>query len=124
MKKNVMIACLAILTSCGNDTPKCDDPEIQETVIQLIVENRTSLEYLVSLIARDEKNLNIDNIMTTSENSELNSCGCEATLNLLRDEGRKPIKTNISYTAQKNSQGEVIVKIENLDPIDPTQLAF
>ncbi len=116
MKKLIMIACLISLSSCVNDTPKCDDKEINQTVISLLTENKNDLTdnngNSVGLFFNNENDGTIKNIMTKSKDNELKICNCEGTYQ------DTVIIGNINYTAQKNSEGEIIVKIENAGPFE------
>ena len=122
MKKIILIASLAILSSCknganekgvldsiisSNDTPKCDDEDVKNTVLSILKENMHSIPNGVGnggiLISKNPK---IINIMTKSKDDDLKLCGCEGTFVDL-------YKGNVIYTAQKNSEGEVIVNLED-----------
>lgn len=112
-----MIASVAILTSCSNifsnDTPKCDDPEVTGTVIAIIKDQSNSF-YTSSgaKVIINNEDSEITNVMTKSNDKELKLCGCEGTFEGI------PYIGNIIYSAQKNSEGEVIVKIEEAGPFE------
>jgi hypothetical protein len=122
MKKLILIAGLTILTSCknesnekgildsiisSNDTPKCDDEDVKNTVLSILKENSQSL---ITNSGRSgiliSKHPKIINIMTKSKDDDLKLCGCEGAFIDL-------YKGNVIYTAQKNSAGEVIVNLED-----------
>lgn len=117
MKKIIMITSLITLSSCGNNAPKCDDSEVTKMVISLLSENSRSLIDVHgdtrSVIVVPGK-AKIKNIMTTSTDSELNSCGCEGII----ETGAPvyPHKGSVDYFAQKNSDGDIIVKVNNAGP--------
>lgn len=134
-----MIACLVILSSCGNnsskkdgetgildsmfsknDSPKCDDKEVTETVSSILLENRTSLidKYGRNGVLLNEKDIKIKNIMTTSINDELKSCNCEGSIESYISGIDMTTEGNVIYTAQKNSEGEVIVKVDDAGPFN------
>ena len=117
-----MIACLVILSSCGNnsskkdgetgildsmfssnDSPKCDDPQVTETVLSILNENTLSLR----IDTLDVEKTKIINIMTTSNDDKLKTCGCEGTIESTSQKG------TVSYVAQKNANDEVIVKVDD-----------
>lgn len=112
MKKIIIVLSLITFISCNKDVPKCEDKEILGTVISLLSENSMSLidNYGRNSVMIDTAKAEIDNIMTTSTNPELNSCGCEGTLILPNHEGI------VKYSAQKNSEGEIIVKVDDAGP--------
>ncbi|MFV7235104.1 hypothetical protein [Flavobacterium sp. ZB4R12] len=143
MKKIIMIAGLTILTSCGNkssekkdensvldsmlssnDAPKCDDPQLVETVFSILKEN----EQIIGNIGyplNDYKNPEITNIITTAKDDELKSCNCEGTASVTiegaklsgQENANTDYKTNsnVSYFAQKNDKGEIIVQVNSVD---------
>ncbi|MEB3380379.1 hypothetical protein VL762_11775 [Flavobacterium psychrophilum] len=124
MKKIIIIACLAILSSCGNkasETPKCDDKEVTETVSSILLENKNSLidEFGKNGVILNENDMKIINVITTNKNDELKSCNCEGTLESYTDNGVKiTTEGNVIYFAQKNSEGEVVVKIDDAGPFN------
>ena len=113
-----MIVGLITLVSCGNNAPKCDDKEVTETVLSILSENSKSLvdQYGRNSIIIDPKTAKIKNIMTPSADDELNSCGCEGTIET--NESFLPGEGSVNYTAQKNSEGEIIVKVDNTGPFN------
>ena len=143
MKKIIMIVGLTILTSCGNkssekkdennvldsmfssnDAPKCDDPQVIETVFSILKENEQIINGNVDLPINDYKNPEITNIITTAKDDELKSCNCEGTASVViegmelvggeRSADYKP-QSNVSYFAQKNDKGEIIVQVNSVD---------
>ena len=113
MKKKIIIASLIILCSCtGDNAPKCDDPKIIETVLSILTENTGDLltEYGQNHVIINAENTKITNIMTVSNDEKLKSCGCEGTVDTETYEG------NVKYVAQENSEGEIIVKIDDAGP--------
>jgi hypothetical protein len=115
MKKIIMIASLITLCSCGNDAPKCDDEDVKKTVISILVENRDNIYSeggsSVSFFLTGKGTFK--NIMTKSIDKEINLCNCEGTYTQ-----EKAFEGNVTYSAQKNSEGEVIVKVENAGPMN------
>ena len=138
-----MIVGLTILTSCGNkssekkdennvldsmfssnDAPKCDDPQVIETVFSILKENEQIINGNVDLPINDYKNPEITNIITTAKDDELKSCNCEGTASVViegmelvggeRSADYKP-QSNVSYFAQKNDKGEIIVQVNSVD---------
>ena len=129
-----MVAGLVVLSSCGNKTsengekgildsmftsnnaPKCDDKEVTETVSSILLENRGTLidGFGRNGVILNEKDIKIKNILTKNINEELKSCNCEGSLEShlsgMTTEG------NVTYTAQKNSEGEIIVKVDDAGP--------
>lgn len=137
MKKIIIIASLVIMSSCGNNStnkknengilesiiskdnvPKCEDQEVTETVAAILLENRNSL------ITKDgrngvllnEKDIKINNIMTTNINNELKSCNCEGAVLSYISGIDMTTEGNVIYTAQINSEGAVVVKVEDAGP--------
>ena len=128
-----MIAGLTILTSCGNksseksedgilestfssnDAPKCEDEEVKKTVISSLVENReniyTERGSSVSFFLTGKGKLK--NIMTKSVDKEIKLCNCEGTY-IEENE----FEGNVTYSAQKNSEVDVIIQIENAGPMN------
>ena len=117
MKKICTIASLAFLWSCGNSAPKCDDKEVIETAISILNENSRSLidEFGRNSILIDPKKAKIKNIMTKSSDGELKSCGCEGTIETNLTSSVSQVGS-VSYSAQKNSEGEVIVNVDDAGP--------
>lgn len=114
-----MIACLPFLWSCGNSTPKCDDKEVTKTVISILEENPYSLSYengRSSGVAIDRKKAKVKNIMTTKTDDGLNICGCEGTVESPIGINSSTIEGSVSYSAQKNSEDKVVVKVDNVGP--------
>ncbi len=138
-----MIAGLTILTSCSNkssekkdensvldsmfssnDAPKCDDPQVIETVFSILKENEQIINGNVNYPINDYINPEITNIITTSKDNELKSCNCEGTASVTiegielvggeRSDDYKP-HSNVSYFAQKNDKGEIIVQVNSVD---------
>ncbi len=95
-----------------NNTPKCDDLEVTSTVLTILQENSRNLidEYGRHSTMIDPNKSKIINIMTTSKDDDLSICNCEGTVKTELQEG------NVIYSAQKNSEGEVIVKVEDAGP--------
>ncbi len=119
------MAGLVILCSCKNesnekgildtliatdDTPKCEDEEVKSTVISLLTENKNDLTsaegHSVGLFFNNKNDGKIINLLTKSKDKELKTCTCEGNY---EDE---TIVGSVSYTAQKNSEGEIIVQID------------
>lgn len=141
MKKIVMIASVILLSSCGNgsskgngnldslfsdDVPKCGDSVVSNYVISILKQNKGAFKieafgeefplYQYSSKYLDENiGLKLDNIMTLSEDEDLKSCGCEGVVKMTTpNDTSKSLVSSVSYEAQKNPQGEVIVKVSNL----------
>ena len=64
------------------------------------------ISYIDSLKAK------IENIMTTKVDKELKSCDCQGTVFT----GIFGVSGSVTYMAQENSEGEVIVNIVNAGP--------
>lgn len=108
----IMIFGLISLSSCEKNVPKCDDPQVIESVFSILNQNRGNLvdQYGGHSIGTISKIYNdkITSIMTTNEDENLHSCGCEGSL----VKGNKA--ADIIYSAQKNSSGEFTVKVDNV----------
>lgn len=99
------------LSNCDkfDDTPKCSDLEIQETVISILQEKGTRIL---------KENRHLEHIITTEKNSELKSCGCQATLPgeywyISRGYNNKNwINPTIYYDVQKTDNGEHMVTVD------------
>lgn len=135
MKKIILIASLVILSSCknssnrnsildsifsSNETPKCDDKQVTETVTEILIDNVSNLIHNngrggVFLIPKDTK---IKNIITRNANNELKSCNCEGTVMSGFNSKSYRETGNVSYTVQKNSEGEVIISVDNAGPFE------
>jgi hypothetical protein len=118
MKKNVSLFILfTLLTSCGKQ-PNCNDEEITNTVFRILEENN---EILIDnngnrafIYNVNTENSKIDNIMTTSVDGNLKICNCEGNIKI----GDTIIyRGSIMYTAQKNANDEVLVKVESVSPL-------
>ncbi|MFV5700274.1 hypothetical protein ACM55F_00220 [Flavobacterium sp. XS2P12] len=118
MKKIVSLFILfTLLTSCG-EQPNCNDEEITNTVFQILEENNEILinengnrAFIYNVSAKDSK---IDNIMTTSIDNSLKICNCEGNIKI----GDTIIyRGSIKYTAQKNENDDLIVKVESVSPL-------
>ena len=136
-----MIASVILLSSCGNgsskgngnldslfsdDVPKCDDSLVANYVVAILKQNKASFkieafgnEYPLyqysSKYSGENISMKIDNIMTLSKNEDLKSCGCEGVIKMTTPgDTLSSLLSTVSYEAQKNSQGEVIVKVSNL----------
>lgn len=91
MKKILFILSVIVLTSCENESIKCEGKLEQETVISIlkdeILKEKATIKYGLGI---DEEYLNnfFDNnlklslIRTTAKNKELKSCECSAQLGL------------------------------------------
>ena len=120
MKKTLILLTSLIAISCQNNVPKCDDPEVFNTIYSIINENKDKLRNesgnrsLIELLTKNitSENTKITEIMTTKNDTELNSCGCEGKLIITRE--GSTTEGLIEYTAQKNSENEIIVKVENI----------
>ncbi|TDE46534.1 hypothetical protein E0I26_00160 [Flavobacterium rhamnosiphilum] len=118
MKKIVSLFILfTLLTACG-EQPNCNNEEITNTVFQILEENNEILinengnrAFIYNVSAKDSK---IDNIMTTSFDNSLKICNCEGNIKI----GDTIIyKGSIKYTAQKNENDDLIVKVESVSPL-------
>jgi len=109
MKKISMIASLAFLWSCGNSAPKCDDPQVIETVKKIVAENAMKMMMNFSTNA---DSLSVDRIMTKSKDNDLKICGCEGVLK--NTSTIWPEQAVVKYEAQENPDGEIIVKINDV----------
>ena len=141
--KKILFLVIAITTiSCQNSTPKCDDPEVLKTILQIFKENNIEIMYAdgygsVKGDTLSSANTKITDILTTKKDNDLNSCGCEGKLSIESKYISKELeykngefhqaeigveKTSIreglmQYTAQRNSENELIVKVENVEPL-------
>ncbi|RTY71193.1 hypothetical protein [Flavobacterium sp. LB2P53] len=121
MKKISMIACLTFLWSCGINVPKCDDPQVVETVKELIMESHGQLEVglllggYVQLDSINPNSLELVNIMTKTKNDDIKSCGCEGNFefNTIQNAQQK-ITASVKYEAQENSNEDVIVQVNEI----------
>lgn len=141
MKKIIMIVSVVLLSSCGNGSskasgnsdslfssgvPKCDDSEVTNYVIAILKQNVASFKIksfdkefplimYSSKYSEDKISVKIDNIMALSENEDLKSCGCEGVVKMTtQSDSLTFLISSVSYEAQKNTQGETIVKVSNL----------
>lgn len=132
-----MIGCLALFSSCGNDIPKCDNPEVVETVKSIILDwqqeeftkamggNSKLAETGLKEMFGDDENkkiavkekMQLNNIVQSELNEELKSCGCESKLeNIgLLDvyfQGRY-LKNGeqIYYNIKTDTKGEILVEV-------------
>ena len=138
MKKIIFIVGLTIFYSCkensneeksensifsSNETIKCDDKDVITTVLSIIFEKEGQIPIKYwdggNVFYFGDKSFipqtSINNILTLKLDKELNSCSCEGSLyykNRVKD--GIDAKGSIKYLAQKNSQGEIIVKVENV----------
>jgi hypothetical protein len=106
MKKFYFFAVVSLtLLSCSNNVPKCDDPEILQTVIDLMREQDGMLKEW-KFMGKNFEELELDLIKTNSIDKELNKCECEASI-----KNGPPFTKNptILYEAQTNSNGDVII---------------
>ncbi len=138
MKKIIFVAGFTIFYSCkensnennsensifsSNETVKCDDKDVITTVISILYEKdgQIPIDYFDTGNVRyiGDKSFitqtSINNILTVNLNKELNSCNCEGSL-YYKNPTKDGIDANgsIKYLAQKNSQGEIIVKVEDI----------
>lgn len=114
-----MISGLLILNSCNSltdDTPKCDAELVKKDVLNILDQNKMRLIDKFGTTGRIAPYFNakgdgkIVNIITKSIDKEIKLCNCES---LYEDER---VKGQVTYIAQKNSEGDVIIRIENAGP--------
>ena len=126
LEKNDENGFLESITS-KNDTPKCDDPEVIETVLSIMNDNKNNIRGTYgntpfSVKNIDNKTAEIRNILTKSKDNELKSCNCEGTLSLQNNypelETDVRVIGNVSYFIQKKSEGEIITQINDAGPFD------
>lgn len=86
----------------SSDTVKCSNSEVKQTVNSMLVEKM----YL-------NADSQLENIITTSVDKELNSCECQGTIPAQNFKGKYGIKNdkNIFYSVQKTDDGETMVSI-------------
>lgn len=121
MKKILILATSVVIISCQNNVPKCDEPEVFETIYSILRENKDEMknEYGFSPLfgIKDEeinaKSIQISDILTTKNDNELKSCSCEGTITIMNNDSLVG-KGIIEYSAQKNSDDNIVVKLENL----------
>ena len=132
MKKTLILVTSILTISCQNNVPKCDDPEVFKTIYSILNENKDKIgdEYgHFPLYFYLDENINSDNIsvteiITNKKDTELNSCGCEGKLSINKVEvdgnieGKMKYEGLIQYSAQKNSEDNIIVKVENISPLE------
>ena len=141
MKKISILIASVSLISCQNNVPKCDDADVLKTIYAIIYENKDKIENIYGQhplgLYPEEKinteNIEITEIMTSNKDSELNSCGCEAKISIanlqhngIDSNGELAIELDqktrnegiIQYTAQNNSEDNIIVKVENISPLE------
>lgn len=120
VSKIIMMAGLISLSSCEENVPKCDNPEVIKTLYSILNENKAKLRNeagsrsLIELLTKEisSENTKIANIVTTKNDNELNSCNCEAKVIIER--GGSTSEGELEYTTQTTSEKEIIVKIENI----------
>ena len=138
MKKIIFIAGLTIFYSCkensneeksensifsSSETIKCDDKDVITTVISIIFEKdgQIPIKYWDggNVLYMGNKSYipqtSINNILTLNLDKEINSCNCEGAL-YYKNPAKDGIdaKGSIKYLAQKNSEGKIIVKVDNI----------
>ena len=129
MKKIIMITSLITLSSCGNKAPKCEDKKVTELVLSILDDNKDKLQGnlpifgLVPFRTFKKENSKVANIMTTSSDDKLLICGCEGSVEAWTeksDDGKKTdtLVSTITYTAQMNSEKEIIVKVNDVKPFE------
>ena len=115
MKKIILLGIFGFtLVSCNDGAPKCEDTVVTKTVIQILRQNSTNLQWDNgnNNVAIDTVKAKIENIMTTKVDKELKSCDCQGTVFT----GIFGVSGSVTYMAQENSEGEVIVNIVNAGP--------
>lgn len=129
MKKIIMIASLTTLISCGNKAPKCEDKKVTDLVLSVLDDNKDKLQLnlpifgLIPLNTFKKENSKVTNIMTTSSDDKLLICGCEGSVAAWIEKSNNEKKadtlvSNITYTAQMNSENEIIVKVNDVEPFE------
>jgi len=110
-----------------DDTPKCDDPKVIETVLSIMNDNKNNIRSSYGSTSMSVKDINnetseIRNILTKSKDKELMSCNCEGTLSLPNNypelETDVRVVVNVSYFIQKNSEGEIVTQINDAGPFE------
>lgn len=121
MKKIIVIAGLITLSSCADNTPKCDDKKVTDLVLSILDDNKENLQANISIFGLlpfktfKKENAKVINIMTISSDEKLSICGCEGSVKVMTKKSDSLIN-NITYTAQMNSENEVVVKVNNVGP--------
>jgi hypothetical protein len=132
MKKISILVASVSLISCQNNVPKCDDPEVFKTIYSILSENKDKIGdeyghyplYFYPNEKINSENISVTEIITNKKDTELNSCGCEGKLSIDKVEvdgnieGKMKYEGLIEYSAQKNSEDNIIVKVENISPLD------
>ncbi len=111
MKKGLFIFSLLPLFGCNDNSSKCSDPDVKQTAISMFQER--------GLNVHNEKDMRLENIITTDKNDELKSCGCQATLPGFyyrpnKNWGNKLQHQDptVKYEVQETDDGEKMVTIE------------
>lgn len=126
MKKIILLTSV-IAISCQNNVPKCDDAKVTNTIYSIFSENKDKIEdeyghkplYFYPNEKIDSENVKLSETVTTYKDSELKSCGCEAKISVA-DLSNKRVRYEgvIQYIAQSNSEDDIIVKVENVSPLE------
>lgn len=101
----------AVTETTVTQSPKCGDKEVKEALMSSVdKEGVYNDEYVdTSSVRATIKKFEIKNILTRSQNNDLQKCECEADLKRQLTNG-KQLTNHIYYFAQKDSEGKVIVK--------------
>lgn len=94
--------------------PKCGDKEVKEALMSSIQKEGTLyMLFLDNILDTPIKKIEFNNILTRSQNNDLQKCECEADFieEFTNDEQRTG---HIYYFAQKDSEGNVIVKQQDI----------
>ena len=103
MTKLVKIVVLGILalgiSACGDGTPSCDSGEVTNDVIKK-VESKYPADFKIKL----------SDIIVKSMNKDTKKIECKATTNVETNFRGSWAKVYVDYTAQRTSDGRLIVK--------------
>lgn len=120
MKKLIVLCALVLTFSCGktnkddqesvfeklslvDKTPKCDDPDVIETVRTIMLNNS-----LVDTSAVSTKPFSLKSIVTNEVDDKLKACGCEA---ILDNENNYDDGKTIYYNVKTDSKGEKVISV-------------
>ena len=127
MKKILILVASITVISCQDNVPKCNDPEVLKIIYSVINENKDKMTFDAEIFGimpygnkkeLTSENLEITNLLTKSKDAELSSCGCEGKLTIKNiSEENTVLEGLIEYTAQKDTENNIIVKVENLSTL-------
>jgi hypothetical protein len=104
----------AVTETTVSQAPICGDKEVKEALMSSIQKEGT--EYMLFLDEIGDtpiKKIEFNNILTRSQNNDLQKCECEADFIEEFTNGEKRTG-HIYYFAQKDSEGNIIVKQQDI----------